>query len=245
MRRLDRDEEPGPLHKYRAVIGGGIVVVLGIAVWFSKGLFDQSSRSRPDQRMVMIDLPPPAPPPPPPPTQAPPPPTETEQKMIAQETVDDSETKPDNTPKNEAPANDSPALATSIQGNGPADGFGLRGGNSVIGGTAGKSAGQAKASRWGWYANQVQGAISKALQGNSNTRTADFRVVAQIWSDRTGKITRARLTGSTGNTTLDKAITDEVLVGYILQEPPPEGMPMPIVLRLTARPSQAALTRQY
>jgi hypothetical protein len=100
-------------------------------------------------------------------------------------------------------------------------------------------------SRWGWYANQVQGTISQALQGDANTRTADFRIVVQIWSDRAGRITRARLAGSTGSVALDKAITNEVLGGLILQEPPPDGMPMPIVLRLTARHSQAALSRQY
>jgi len=161
--------------------------------------------------------------------------------MIEQEPVNEMESKPDKTSKNEPPDSESPALGTSIQGDGPPDGFGLRGGSSFFGGGTGNTINRGSSSRWGWYANQVQSGISQALQSNNNTRTADFRIVVQIWSDRTGRITRAHIAGSTGNAALDNAITNEVLVGLILQEPPPEGMPMPIVLRLTARHSPAAL----
>ena len=231
------DDDPSFFQKHRLLIGGGCLAVLAIAVWFGKGQFD-NSRSRSEQRMVMIDLPPPPPPPTPvtPPPRVTPPP-QMEQKMIEQEPMNTTESKPD-----ETPVNDAPALGTSIQGNGPPDGFGLRAGNS-FGNGSGKTANQGRGSRWGWYANQVQSAISQALQNNTNVRTADFRSVVQIWSDRAGRITRARLTGSTGNGALDNAITNEVLVGLVLREPPPDGMPMPIVLRLTARHSQMALSR--
>ena len=233
------DDEPSFFQKHRLLIAGGGLAALAIALWLGKGRFD-TSRARSEQRMVLIDLPPPPPPaaPPPPPTHVTPPP-QTEQKMMEQEPVSAEESKPDATP-----ANDSPALGTSIQGDGPPDGFGLRGGNS-FGGGSGKASHLGRSSRWGWYASQVQSAISQALQGNHDTRTADFRSVVQIWADRTGRITRARLAESTGNGALDNAITNDVLVGHVLQEPPPEGMPMPIVMRLTARHAQASLSRQY
>lgn len=233
------EEEPGIFQKYRVLIACGLIAAIAIVVWFSKGRFDQTSRSRQDQKLIMADLPPPPSlsPPPPSPSQLPPAPTENEQKMIEQEPVNALESKPD-----ETPASESPALGTSIQGDGPADGFGLRGGNSFGGGT-GKTISGGRNSRWGGYANQVQSAIAQALQSNKTTRSADFRIVAQIWSDRTGRITRAHIAGSTGNVALDKTITNEVLAGLILREPPPDGMPMPIVLRLTARHSPAALSR--
>jgi len=234
-----QEDEPSFFQKNRVPIVGGVIVVIGIAVWFGKGRFE-TARSRQDQRMVMIDLPPPAPLPPPPTPQSqktPPPPMENEQKMIEQEPVNAMESKPD-----ETPVNDSPVLGTSIQGDGPPDGFGLRGGNSFGGGT-GKAASRGQASRWGWYAIQVQSSISQALQNNTQTRTSDFRSVVQIWSDKNGRIKRARLSGTTGNIALDNAITNEILAGLVLQEPPPDGMPMPIVLRLTARHSQMALSR--
>jgi protein TonB len=238
------EDEQSFFQKHRVVIGCGLLVVLAIAVWFGQRIFDQNSRPRREQNFIMVNVPPPPPlpPPPPPPSQAPSPPTESDDnKMIEQVPVDQMEAKPDETAK--PPASDSAALGTSIQGNGSSDGFGLGAGNGFgsVGGT-GKTIGHGTNSRWGWYAGQVQSAISQALLSNNHTRTADFRIVVRIWSDRTGQITRAHIAGSTGNAALDNAITNEILGGLILQEPPPDGMPMPIVLRLTARQSQAALS---
>ena len=229
------DEEESKLgRRSRVLIGCGVLVALAGGVWFVQKRFDRSSRSHAEQNVVYVNLPPPPPPPAPPP----PPPQKIEQKMIEQDPVNELETKPDATP-----ASDAPAAVAGFGGNGPADSFNLPGGKNGRGG-ADNTGNQVRRSRWGWYANQVQSAISQALQNNNHTRLADFRSVVKIWSDRTGRITRARLAGSTGNSVLDQAITNEVLAGLVLQEPPPDGMPMPIVLRLTARHSQAALLRQ-
>ena len=232
------EEVPSWFQKYRVLVVCGILAAIAIAVWFAKGSFDVS-RARQDQKMVMIDLPPPpsVAPPPPPPSQLPPPPMESEQRMIAQEPIAAAESKPD-----ETPAGPAPAVATSLEGTGP-DSFGLRKGNSFFGGGTEKTESRSNSSRWGWYANQVQSTISQALQNNNTTRTADFRIDARIWSDRAGRITRAQIVRSTGNAAMDKAIANDVLAGLILQEPPPDGMPMPIVLRLTARHTQATLSR--
>jgi len=240
------EEEPSGSQKYRVLAGCGLIAAIATAVWFGQRRFDRTSHPRQEQHVILVNLPPPPPlPSPPRPSQLPPPPTESDQKMIAQEPVSETASKPDDTTKDKPPASESPALGTSIQSDGPSDGFGLRGVNSFggsIGGT-GNAITQGRSSRWGWYANQVQIAISQALQSNTNTRTAEFRVDVQIWSDRTGRITRAHLVRSTGDAALDKAITDEVLAGLLLQEPPPDGMPMPIVLRLTARNPSMALSR--
>lgn len=232
------EEVPSVFQKYRVLIVCGILTVIALPVWSVKGRFE-ASRGRQDHKMVMIDLPPLSSvvPPPPLPSQLPPPPMETEQRMIAQEAVASVESKPD-----DAPAGPLPAVATSLEGTGP-DAFGLQRGSSYFGGVTEKTESRNNSSRWGWYASQVQSAITQALQNNQNTRLASFRIEARIWSDQTGRITRANLTGSTGNRALDQTITNEVLAGLILQEPPPEGMPMPIVLRLTARQSNMALSR--
>ena len=84
--------------------------------------------------------------------------------------------------------------------------------------------------------------LGSALQSNTNTRTANFRVDVQIWSDRTGRITRALIwCDPTVTQRLTTRSTNNVLAGLVLQEPPPDGMPMPIVLRLTAREPSMAL----
>ena len=228
------EEQPSGGSRFRVLIGCVVVIAIGGGVWFAQKRINQSARSRQDQNLVMVNLPlPPLPPAPPPP----PPPSRIEQKRIEQEPVNEQETKPDATPASEAPA-----LVAGFGGNGPADSFNLPGGKTGGSGT-GSGSNRVRNSRWGWYANQVQSAISQALQNNTNIRTADFRSVVKIWADRTGRITRAHLAGSTGNGALDNAITNEVLAGLVLREPPPDGMPMPIVLRLTARHSQMALSR--
>ena len=243
------EEERSAFQKYRVILGCGFVAVIAVAVWFGQKHFARTSHPRPQQNVVLVNLPPPPPipPPPRPPSQSPPPPVEGQQKMIEQTPVNETETKPVEASKPESPASDAPALGTSIQGNGPPDGFGLRGGDSFGGGTGGKgnTVSRGNSSRWGWYASQVQNAISQALQSNTNTRTANFSVDVQIWSDRTGRITRAHLVRSTGDSALDDAITNNVLTGLVLHESPPDGMPMPIVLRLTARNSSIALSRQH
>ncbi len=132
-------------------------------------------------------------------------------------------------PKEEIPK-DEPPLGTGIKGDGP-DSFGLsdKAGNGRIGGNNGNG------SKWGWYASQVQSRIQQALQQNRKTRTASLSVKVLVWPDASGRIGRAQIAGTTGDAALDGALRDEVLTGLQLQEPPPPGMPAPIVLRVTAR----------
>ena len=94
-------------------------------------------------------------------------------------------------------------------------------------------------SRFGLYAAQVQSRIEEALLQNNKTGTALISgVVIRIWVDNTARITRAQLVGTLGDPSLDSAITNEVLTGLQLKEPPPSDMPMPIVVRVTThRPS--------
>ena len=149
--------------------------------------------------------------------------------MIEQAPIDDSEARPD-----EPAAPVSADLGTSIKGNGGSDAFGLtanKGGGRIGGGSAARSA----ASRWGWYAGQVQTTVGEALRRNARTRDASFRIEVRIWPDLTGRVTRAQLVRSTGDAKLDAAIRTEVLAGLQLKDPPPDGMPLPIIMRLTAR----------
>jgi TonB family protein len=60
-------------------------------------------------------------------------------------------------------------------------------------------------------------------------------VTVRVWVDSAGRVTRAILAGSSGRAELDSALKNEVLAGLQLQSPPPEGMPMPIVMRISAK----------
>ena len=150
--------------------------------------------------------------------------------MIEQTPVE-NEPKPEPTPDEPPPAD----VATGIVGNGPPDGFGLSGrsGSGLPGGTGSNRS--AQRSRWGWYATQVQSRVQQAIVGNRATGYSNLRADVKIWTDSSGRITRATIASSTGNPTLDAALRDQVLTGLQLSEPPPEGMPMPITLRVNAR----------
>ena len=112
---------------------------------------------------------------------------------------------------------------------GPPSDFGLGGSGNGNGNGGGDEGG---GSRWGWYAGEVQSRVAQALRGNSKTRDAALHVKVRIWSDAGGRITRAELGASTGDTALDDSIKNGVLVGLQLQDPPPTDMPMPIVMMI-------------
>jgi protein TonB len=216
-------DEPGFFRQNRAGLIVTAAVLIGAGFLVFK--FVQSSKSAPRRapELVMIKLPPPPPPPTPPQQPTP------EEKMLDQR-EEKFETQ-DEKPKDEPPKPpDEPPIGTGIKGDGSGDGFGLTG-------STGNGFGGSGGSRFGWYAGQVQSKISEALRNNPRTRVAELSIRARIWLDASGRITRAQLTGSTGDPTLDAAIRDEVLTGLQLRESPPAEMPMPIVLQLKAKRS--------
>ena len=213
----DEDEKPTGFKKWRAPLIVGLLTCIGITYAVKVLSKADGGGSRKDNTaMVQIQLPP-APPPPPPP---PPPPEQMKEEMIKQE--EEKEEEPDPTPVEstaiKGPAGGGPSLAAARPGNF----FAKRS-------DGGKT-------KWGWYASQVQARIGDAMRKNPRTRKASARIGVRIWADpSTGRVTRAALVSSTGDTAMDAAIRDEVLTGLQLDQPPPEGMPMPIVMRVTAR----------
>lgn len=219
------DEERTFFQRFGVAISIAAVAVVAAVIFIGQSLAKGSTAPHrmPEVTMVKI-LTAPLPPPPPPP----PPPKLVEEKMVEQMPVDANEAKPDDSAP--APAAD---LGTSITGPGGADGFGL--GSNRGTGTIGGGGSRGSGSRWGWYAAQVQSTIADALRKNPRTRQANFRVEVRVWPDLTGRVTRAQLVGTTGDAAVDAAIRAEVLTGLQLKEPPPQGLPLPIVMRLTAR----------
>jgi len=141
--------------------------------------------------------------------------------MVEQPPVKPQEAKPK---ENKDPAK--PPAAPGPVASGPPSDFGLGGG----GGGDGSGLGGGGGSKYGWYASEVVSRVTDALRQNSKTRDARLKLRVRIWSDANGRVTRAALSGSTGDSSVDAAIQNEVLTGLQLQEPPPADMPMPIVM---------------
>jgi periplasmic protein TonB len=214
--------------RHRAKLAIAAVLAIGAGVGYLMTMEKSTRPYKAPERMISIQVPPPpAPPPPPPPPKIQPPP---EQKMIEQAPVE--EKPPEPKPVDEPP----PTLGTNIKGDGPGSipGLGTRGDNSRIGGN-GTGSGRG-GGKWDGFARQVQSRIADAVRNNPKTRAVSIRSLQiRIWVDATGRITRAKLMGSTGDSALDSALQNEVLNGLQLKEPPPPGMPSPIVLRISSR----------
>lgn len=206
-------------------------MVLGIAVALvvvGRGSGTPETRKVPEVTLVKLQ-PPPPPPPPPRPVEQP--------KMIEQPKMEMPEFKPQQPRlKDEPPPKDAnaakppgpPGLDAAAEG--PGDAFnlaGIPGGSGLLGGGGG--------SRWGWYSGPVQQQVEEALREHRKTRSSKLQVQVRLWADGGGRVTRASLVRSTGDRELDGVIENEVLGGLQLKQPPPKDMPMPIVMRVTAR----------
>ena len=221
-------EDDGFAKRHRGLLIVAGVLVLALVVYF----FPKPGPSAPvkkAERIVSVTLPPPPPKVVPPPPVKPPPPEKMEKETAPTEApkVQKAPPKADNPPA---------SLATGIKGDGPgmglaSSGNGIGGGNSI----GGKS-GDGNGSKFGWYAGQIQSKVTQAMQRNPKTQKASIaRLEVKIWPDGTGRVTRAELASSTGDAAVDAAIRDQVLTGLQLPEAPPQGMKLPIVMRLAAR----------
>lgn len=219
-------------HRDLMIVAG--VLVVSVGVFFGAKFLSKANQSPlRHEDVTMIVLPPPLPPPRPTPTpqqQPTPEPRPEEQKMLDQQPVQDE--KKIEIPKDKPP--DAPApLGTSITGQGGGQDFGLSAGLGG-GGGYGNGGGGGMGSKYGWYASQVQTRVVDAVRNNRDTGRSTMDVIVCIWPDSTGRVTKARVVGSTGNHSLDAALKNEVLTGLQLSDPPPSDMPLPIVIHLTS-----------
>jgi len=221
---VDHPEEEGFFKRSRIAIGVGLVLVIliGTVAVLVKVYGKVPPPRKPEEIVIHLQPPPPLPPPPPPP---PPPPQPPEQKFVEQT----KDLKPLEKPKDEPKT---PPMPPGPPGpKGPAADGGLLGPGGGNGG--GEDVGSG-GSEYGPYAAEVVATIKARLEANSKTNKANFHgLKTRIWADKMGRIIKATVSGTTGDPAVDDALKNEVLAGLQLPEPPPDGMPMPIVLRVS------------
>jgi outer membrane biosynthesis protein TonB len=222
----DEDEEKTFLERHRVVLSVvAVAVIAGTVTLMQRKFSSNGSTRQKGPEIVSVRLPPPPPTPPPAAPTPPPPDVKDVPKMMDQVPVTNDDQKPDDKPPEAAP------ITTNNVGSGGPD-FGLRGGSG--GNMFGGNGSGAQRSKWGWYAGQVQTSIANALRKDASVRTASLNLKVRIWPDAAGRVTRAKLAGTTNDPKLDAAV-NAALMGLQLKEPPPQGMPLPIVLRISAQ----------
>lgn len=241
-----------------AVRDHGVSVAIGLALLALVALgvrWVTGQRAAPPPRkamqftMVKVQPPPPPARPPPPPVAPPPKEIEPEQttrvELKATDIPPPDAPPPSNTPPG-APA--AGPLALAAEGTGPGDAFNLAGrpggrgllsggglGDGSGGGELGGAGGSA-AARYGWYYDKIKGDIEKALRRSKKLSRASTRVEIRISADGSGHLSRVELLRSTGDPGQDEAIRS--LLGIEVSHAPPGDVPMPFILRFTARRPQ-------
>lgn len=207
------------------LLGGGflLLVMIGL-VYLIRDLIVNSepSRKRAVQEISLIK------PPPPKVEEKPPEPQKPEEKPpeIKEEVKLDEPEAPKDV-KDEPPAG--PDLALDADGTSGSDGFGLgakKGGRELtsIGG-----------SRFGGYLGTLQQNIRDALNQDDKVRKAgEYKITLKLWIAKNGSVDRLELLDSTGNLDVDAAMK-RVLAGITLLKDPPEDMPQPVKIRISAR----------
>jgi protein TonB len=159
-------------------------------------------------------------PPPPPPEAPPPPPPEPPKEEIPQE-------QPEPSPSDEA--SPSQQLGLDADGGAGSDAFGLaarKGGHDLLG-----SGGAAFA----WYTGRLKDEVLEKLSGDPRFKAKKFTVGVRVWIEADGRIKEVKLTSSTGDRELDRAIESALASVPRMSEPPPIEMPEPVSLKIVSR----------
>jgi TonB family protein len=88
---------------------------------------------------------------------------------------------------------------------------------------------------YAFYTNQLRREIEDTLAKDKTLASGKYVVVVHLWLGRSGKLERFELAGSSGVSDTDERIKAAMAQMPPMSEPPPEDMPQPIKMRITAR----------
>ncbi|OJY59219.1 energy transducer TonB [Thiobacillus sp. 0-1251] len=213
---------PAPKRSLRSrlpLIGGLLFMALFTAgvIWGVMGFIQDSGKpERPKIQTISLVKPPP----PKPPEEKPPEPQKIDKPK---EEVKLDQPQP---PQPEAP----PPPPGGIP-DGPAGGMAT---DLAAGSGIGIGGGGAGDERRSWYSNMISRQLEDDLRRAKRLQGKDYKVVAQIWFNPSGGVSRVQLDKGTGDSELDEALRQEIL-RVSLRDPLPADIPQPVRLRVVSR----------
>ncbi|MHB1077277.1 energy transducer TonB [Thiobacillus sp.] len=201
------------------LIGGLAFMALFTAavVWMVMGFINSDTPKRPRVQIISLVKPPP----PKPPEEKPPEPEKIE-KPKDEVKIDE----PQPTPPEEAP----PPPAGGIP-DGPEGGMAT---DLAAGSGIGIGGGGAGGDRRAWYSRMISRELEDELKRAKRLHGKDYRVVAQIWFNPAGAVSRVLFDQGTGDSELDEALRQEIMQ-VNLRDPLPDDIPQPVRLRMVSR----------
>jgi periplasmic protein TonB len=200
-----------------------VVVVLAALGYGFKKLF---SGGQPHKKQITtVKLLPDTPPPPPPPPKEPPKETPKEQPKEAPKEPEPkpAETPPAETLKMEGAAGDgpSPFQAGAV--------------NNEYKGGAVATIGSDGGIKFRWYAGLVKTQIERAIERDKKLTQGQYKIVVSVWLKPNGQFERLSVDQSDTTPEIEQGIREALNDLPAMQESPPESMPMPIRLRISAK----------
>jgi protein TonB len=212
------------------LVVGGIAVL--VAALGAGGYALMGGKQAPAKKPPKISLIPTTPPPPPPPPK---------EEKRPEPPKEQKEVKTPSPPKEAPPAPAAPAL--KMEGPAGDSPGGLQAGAVTndgvgsLGGTPGGGGGEPTPrgiNPFDSYATQIQSQLQRFLKQQKELRQVPYRIEVRLWVTRDGHLSRHELVGSTGDTDTDAALRAAMTNLGQFTQGPPEHMPQPIRLRLSA-----------
>jgi protein TonB len=213
-RQLSFLRRHGPVAVIVLAVVAVMAVVAGMVIM---AMNEPESQNRRVVQQVTIIRPPPPPPEAPPP---PPPEMEEEVEVPEPEPVEDDSAQP--------PAGE--LLGLDAEGVAGADAFGLaarKGGRDLLAGQEDRA--------FDWYKSAVGAELIDRLSENQDIRRKRYSVALRLWLSSDGHIERLHMDGTTGDKALDRRLVAALEDLGRISEPPPQGLPQPVRLRIVSR----------
>lgn len=228
MDGFEQRRHDGPMRLVRRVVLFVVsLAVLGGVVWLANELVNMKSDKpkKPPKISLLPDRPPP--PPPPPKEEKKPEPPKVVQKEVKVEAPKAPTPQSAEAPlKMEGAAGDGPSAFSS----GPVT-------QDYIGGPTVAPPPVASKLMQGVFAERLQRHLQTELNRNRKLKDSDYRVSLRVWIGRDGAVQRAELVQSTGSQAIDELLQQTLTQIAAMREPPPDSLPQPIRIRITARGS--------
>jgi TonB family protein len=232
-----KQSDKKPSSKTAWIVGGCVaLVLLGGCIFVAKLLMSDLGPSRKNQ-ISTVNL---IPPPPPAVKEKPPEPEpQVKQDKIKEQLIDagpdnsrpdDANNKPDEKPAGKQ-------LGLDAEGTAGGDAFGLignKGGAGLIGGGGGGAG-----SPFGRYGRlleeELNRKVKRRLEGNGGIPKGKLQLVVQIDVDAQGKIVKYRIVTPSGDAKLDGVVREALKRDGAISQPPPEGMPRGVNIRISSQ----------
>jgi hypothetical protein len=172
---------------------------------------------------------------PPPPTKVEKPPEQEvkqekpQESQVIQQDVPDSKSD-----KDEPPPGDQ--LGLDAEGGAGGDAFGLvgrKGGRALVGSDP-NGGPQSLMQKYGWYVRIIEDQISKELVRKAKLPQGGLQTYVIISLDEKGNIVKYRIYNSSGSGQMDNAVYSALGLIKRISEPPPEGMPRVLKIRISS-----------